>query len=117
MLPPGPPGYIEGTSPYFFSVGQSGGPIRSKPLIPSRAASRQASSRTAPRPNTPRVTPCLIRPLRGGGGGGVACAAGAAWPLGIVVAPATKDAVTAPRNSLRRIEHLARTGAQAPRRC
>src|SRR6476469_187634 len=114
MLPPGPPGYIDGTRPYFFRVGQSGGPIRSKTLMPRRAASPQLSARTAPRPNTPRVTPCLIRPLRGGGAGGVACAPGAAWAPGTAVAPATRDAVTAAINSLRSIEHLARSGATAP---
>ena len=43
----GPGGYIDGTRPYFLSVGQSAGPIRSKPLIPSRAASRQQSSSEA----------------------------------------------------------------------
>src|SRR5205085_932581 len=95
MVPPGP-GYIEGTRPYFFRVGQSDGPIRSKPLIPSRAASRQLSSSAAPRPNTPLVTPCLIRPLRCGGVAG-GCASCPDMP------PTMSGAVTAPRNSLRRI--------------
>src|SRR5215831_10100645 len=62
--PPGPAGYIEGTRPYFFSVGQSEGPIRSNPLQPSRAASRQQSSSDIFRSKTPRVTACLSRALR-----------------------------------------------------
>src|SRR5215813_4813870 len=64
MEPPGPAGYIDGTNPYFFSVGQSAGPIRSNPLQPRRAASRQQSSRDMLRANTPRVTLCFSRPLR-----------------------------------------------------
>src|SRR6187431_2401310 len=67
MVPPGPRGYIDGTRPYFRSVGQSAGPIRSNPLIPKRAASRQASSRLVPRAKTPVVTPCLMRPFRATG--------------------------------------------------
>src|SRR3954463_9248449 len=93
---------MDGTRPYFFSVGQSSGPIRSKPLIPRRAASRQQSSSGAPRANTPRVNPCLIRPLRAGGVAAVDCPDCGAWPLP-TAAPATNDAVTAPRNSLRRM--------------
>src|SRR5262249_34512923 len=65
ICPPGPGGYIEGTSPYFFSVSQSAGPIRSNPLQPHRAASRQQSSSDMLRANTPPVTACLSRPLRG----------------------------------------------------
>ncbi len=45
MVPPGPGGYMEGIRPYFLSMGQSAGPMRSNPLIPRRAASRQQSSR------------------------------------------------------------------------
>ena len=29
IVPPGRRGYIDGTSPYFFRIGQSAGPIRS----------------------------------------------------------------------------------------
>ena len=64
MVPPGPSGYIDGTSPYFFSTGQSAGPIRSKPLMPRRRGLAAASSSAMPRAKTPRVTPCLMRPLR-----------------------------------------------------
>src|ERR1700737_4152927 len=53
-----------GIRPYFFSVGQSFGPIRSKPLAPSRAASLAFSSSVLPLPNTPPVTHCFSRPLR-----------------------------------------------------
>src|SRR5215469_828428 len=80
MDPPGPGGYMDGARPYFLRIGQSAGPIRSKPCTPSRAACRQQSSRFISRANTPRVTPCFSRPLRAWGALGPLCAraAGAA---------------------------------------
>jgi len=63
-VPPGPGGYIVGIRPYFLSVGQSFGPIKSKPTAPRRAAFRQRSSNDIPRANTPPVTHCFRRPFR-----------------------------------------------------
>src|SRR5262249_30426154 len=106
-------GYIDGTRPYFFSVGQSGGPIRSNPLIPRRAASRQLSSSVAPPPHTPRGTPCLNRPLSFGRAGRAA-AGHVCWPRP-PAPPTTTGAVSAPRKSLRRIRSPpASTAASAP---
>src|SRR5581483_11533968 len=61
-----PAGTIVGRRPYFLSVGQSCGPMRSKPLMPRSAAILQHSSRSRDvfGPNTPRVTACFRRPLR-----------------------------------------------------
>src|ERR1039457_1798551 len=67
-----------GTRPYFFSMGQSAGPIRSYPLIPRRAASWQEASKFIPRPNTPLVTVCFRRPPPEAGGGVCAAMAGSA---------------------------------------
>src|SRR4029450_3 len=95
-IDPARPETLAGPRQYFLSVGQSAGPIRSNPLMPSLAASRHMSSIVAPRANTPRVTPCLIRPLRGTGD--------VVWEACEADGRATtNDAVTAPRNSLRRI--------------
>src|SRR2546425_50971 len=95
MEPPGPAGYIDGTRPYFLSVGQSEGPIRSKPLQPSRAASRQQSSSDMFRAKTPRVTACLSRALRPTTAGPGVCA-------NVVVAAAARLRM----NSLRRMVFL-----------
>src|SRR5262245_8112278 len=64
--------------------------------MPTLAACRQQSSRGTPRPNTPRVTPCLRRPFRDG-----ACA-GCASP----VRAAASDAALVARNSRRFIALL-----------
>ncbi len=58
------PGTMVGMRPYFFSVGQSLIPMRSKPLIPRLTQCSQACSRLTPRPKTPRVTDCFNRPFR-----------------------------------------------------
>src|SRR5688572_783629 len=62
MVPP--PGHIVGISPYFFSVGQSFGPIRSMPYPPIRATFRHFSSSGMVRPSAPGQIACLIFPRR-----------------------------------------------------
>src|SRR5687768_12849084 len=104
MEPP-PPLAIEGTRPYFFTSGQSAGVTRSKPWMPTLAACRQQSSRGTPRPNTPRVTPCLRRPLRIGAGGAGCCCPARAFP-----ATASAAAVV-PRNARRFIGVASLCGA------
>ena len=46
IVPPGPRGYIDGTRPYFRSVGQSARPNQIESLDSQTRASRQASSRS-----------------------------------------------------------------------
>src|SRR5262249_10168056 len=73
-----------------LSIGQSAGPLRSYPTMPSDAASLQPSSKLVPRANTPPVTHCFNRPVFNCGAGACAIAA---------------EAAKAGRKSLRRMMH------------
>ena len=70
MVPP-PPLDIDGTRPYFFSIGQSAGPMRSNPLMPTRRLAAAVLEGNATSEHAARHT-LLERPLRGGAG---ACSA------------------------------------------